>query len=67
MNGILLDLNQTKSELVNMTINVRQTHRASNKGYFARVWSDLRQTEKVGAQLLSSDSVPSGQGLQERQ
>lgn len=50
-----------------MTINVRQTHRASNKGYLARVRSDLWQTEKVGAQLLSSGGVPSGQGLQERQ
>lgn len=67
MNSILLDLNQTKSELVNMTINVRQTHRASNKGCITRVWSDLWQTEKVGAQLLSSSSVPSGQGLQKRQ
>lgn len=66
MNGILLDLNQSKSELVNMTVNVRQTHRAANKGYLARVWSDLWQTQKVGAQLLSSGSIPSGQGLQKR-
>lgn len=66
MNGILLDLNQSKSELVNMTVNVRQAHRAANKGYLARVWSDLWQTQKVGAQLLSSGSIPSGQGLQKR-
>lgn len=37
----LLDLNQSKSELVDMAINVRQTHRAANKRHFARIRSDL--------------------------
>lgn len=65
MNGIFLDLNQSKSELVNMTINVWQTHRAVNKGHLTRVWSNLRQSQKVGTQLLSSGDIASGQGLQE--
>ena len=65
MKVILLDLNQSKSELVVMPVNVRQTHRVVNERHLTRVWSNLWKTQKVRAQLLGRGHISSWQGLQE--